>query len=112
MIKISTEYESFDDQKVENIVKELIKRNMIFYVGITNELYKKIQSIATNMDYMNVKSRELVLSNEDYLKVSDKIWEYITSGILAPSLDYNNPWFPKLHLTEKAKKLIEKQLIN
>lgn len=108
MIKISTEYESFDDQKVENIVKELIRTNVIFSVGLSRDLYNKIQIIATRLGYMNMSDSMYmlnlkVLSDEDYLKISDKIWEYIISGILAPGRNYNNPWFPNLHLTEKGK---------
>ena len=29
-------------------------------------------------------------------------------GILAPGTNWNNPWFPNLHLTEKGKKFMEK----
>ena len=55
----------------------------------------------TNLGYA------LVLTNEDFLKVVDKIWEYITSGILAPGKDSEEPWFPALHLTEKGKEFLE-----
>ena len=110
-MKISEKYESFDDQKVENIVKELIKRGVIFTVGIERALYQRIQRVATRLGYMDIKPMDLgqiiVLKNEDYLKVVDKIWEYITSGILAPGSNWKNPWFPHLHLTKKGKKVLE-----
>ncbi len=80
---------------------------MILYSGFESNLYEKIQTVATNLGYINAKSREIVLSNKDYLKVSDKIWEWVISGYLAPGLNKDNPWFPKIHLTEKGKKLIE-----
>ncbi|MFX1531603.1 MAG: hypothetical protein ACFFBC_10865 [Promethearchaeota archaeon] len=112
MIKISEIYESFDEEKVENIVNELINSGIIFSVGIELALYQKIQRVATKLGYMDIKPMDLgriiALRNEDYLKVSDKIWQYIAVGILAPGSDRNNPWFPHLHLTEKGKKILEK----
>ncbi len=111
-MKISEKYESFNEEKVENIVKELIKNRVIFTVGLDLALYQKIQRVATKLGYMDIKPMDLgyaiLLENDDYLKVVDKIWEYITSGILAPGSDWNNPWFPHLHLTEKGKKYMEK----
>ncbi len=111
-MKISEKYESFNDQKVENIVRELIKSGVIFTVGIDRALYQKIQRVATKLVYMDIKPMDLgrayVLRNEDYLKVVDKIWEYITSGILAPGRNWEYPWFPDLHLTEKGKEFLEK----
>lgn len=112
MIKIYKEYESFDEQKVKNIVRALIESKVIFSVGIERALYQKIQRAATKLGYMDIKPMDLgqisVLKNDDYLKVVDKIWEYITSGILAPGKNWDNPWFPYLHLTEKGKKFLEK----
>ena len=111
-MKISEKYESFDEEKVENIVKELIESGVIFAVGIERALYQRIQRVATKLGYMDIKPMDLgriiILKDEDYLRVADKIWEYITSGILAPGSDRNNPWFPHLHLTEKGKKFMEK----
>ena len=112
MIKISEKYESFDEQKVENIVKKLIESGVIFAVGIERALYQKIQIVATKLGYMDIKpmdlGRVIILKDEDFLKVVDKIWEYITSGILAPGSNRETPWFPYLHLTEKGKKFLEK----
>ena len=112
MIKISKKYESFDEQKVENIVKELIRNRIIFTVGIDRALYQKIQRAATKLGYMNIKpmdlGRAIILKNDDYLKVVDKIWECITSGTLTPDINWENPWFLPLHLTEKGKKVLEK----
>jgi len=111
-MKISEKYERFDEQKVENIVKELIESGVIFVVGIERALYQKTQTVATKLGYMDIKpmdlGRVIILKDEDYLRVADKIWEYITSGILAPGSNRNNPWFPHLHLTEKGKKFMEK----
>jgi hypothetical protein len=111
-MKISETYVSFNEEKVENIVKELIESGIIFSVGIERALYQKIQRVANKLDYMNIEpidlGRAYVLRNEDYLKVIDKIWEYITSGILAPGRNWENPWFPNLHLTDKGKKSLEK----
>ena len=110
-MEIPESYESFDKQKVENIVKGLIKSRVIFSVGISRALYQKIQREATKLGYMNIEPMNLgyslVLKNEDFLKVVDKIWEYITSGILAPGKDWEDPWFPALHLTEKGKEFLE-----
>ena len=111
-MKISEKYESFNEEKVEHIVKELIQSGVIFTVGIERALYQKIQRVATKLGYMDIKpmdlGRVIILKNEDYLRVSDKIWEYITSGILAPGSNRSNPWFPHLHLTEKGKEFLEK----
>ena len=111
MLKISEKYESFDEQKVENIVKELIRVGTIFTTGIDLALYQKIQRVANSLGYMDIKpmdlKRAIILENDDYLKVVDKIWEYITSGILAPGRDKKYPWFPYLHLTEKGRKFLE-----
>ncbi len=110
-MKISRKYESFDDQKVENIVKELIKSRVIFTIGLSRALYQKIQRVATTLGYMDIEPIDLgdtyVLSDDDYLKIADKIWGYITSGILSPGKNRDNPWFPHLHLTEKGKKFME-----
>ncbi len=111
-MEIPEGYESFDKQKVENIVKGLIKSRVIFSVGIHRALYHKIQREATKLGYMNIEPMNLgyalVLTNEDFLKIIDKIWEYITSGILAPGKDSEDPWFPSLHLTENGKEFLEK----
>ncbi|MFX1281886.1 MAG: hypothetical protein ACFFA3_21230 [Promethearchaeota archaeon] len=111
-MKISEKYESFDEEKVENIVNELIKSGIIFSVGIEPALYQKIQRVATKLGYMDIEPMDLgrsyVLRNEDYLKISDKVWQYIVAGILAPGNNRNNPWFPHLHLTEKGKEILEK----
>ena len=110
---MSIKYENFNEQKVEIIAKELIRSGILFSVGISSALYQKVQRIATKLGYMDIKPMDLgnaiVLENEDYLKIVDKIWEYITSGILAPGSDWNNSWFPHLHLTEKGKKFIEEK---
>ncbi len=110
-MKISEKYESFDEEKGENYEKELIKNRVIFTVGIDLALYQKIQRVSTKLGYMDIEPMNLgyaiLLENDDYLKVVDKIWEYITAGILAPGSDWNNPWFPHLHLTEKGKKFME-----
>lgn len=111
-MEIPEGYESFDKQKVENIVKRLIISKVIFSVGIRRALYRKIQRAANKLGYMNIEpmnlGRALVLENEDFLKVVDKIWEYIISGILAPGKNLDYPWFPDLHLTEKGKEFLEK----
>ena len=111
LMKISEKYESFNEEKVEHIVKELIESGVIFTVGIERALYQYIQRVATKLGYMDIKPMDLgriiILKDEDYLRVADKIWEYITSGILAPGSNRNNPWFPHLHLTEKGKEFLE-----
>ncbi len=112
MKKISEKYESFDEEKIEKIVKELIRSRIIFTVGLEGALYQKIQRAANQLGYMDIDpmylGRTLILKNDDYLKIVDKIWEYITSGRLAPGKDRDNPWFPNLHLTEKGKEFMEK----
>jgi len=110
-MKISKKYESFDEEKIENIVKELIRNGIIFTVGLERALYQYIQRAANKLGYMDIEPMDLgrthILKNDDYLKVVDKIWEYITSGKLAPGKDWENTWFPNLHLTEKGKKFME-----
>ncbi len=112
MIKISEKYESFDEEKIENIVKELIRNEKIFTVGIHHALYHYIQRAATKLGYMDIEQMDLgrvvILKNDDYLKIVDKIWEYITSGILAPGRDREYTWFPNLHLTEEGKEFMKK----
>ena len=112
-MKISEKYESFNEEKVENIVKELIRNEKIFTVGIIDQaLYRYIQRAANKLGYMNINPMELrtavVLNNDDYLKIVDKIWEYITSGFLAPGRDRTDTWFPNLHLTEEGKEFFKK----
>ena len=58
-MKISEKYESFDEEKVKNIVKELIKSGIFFSVGIEPALYQKIQRVATKLGYMDIKRRDL-----------------------------------------------------
>ncbi len=112
-MKILEKYESFDSQKVEDIVLELIKSGIIFRIGIHRALYQYIQRVATKFGYMNIEPMDLgrvfALRNEDYLKIVDKIWEYITTGILAPGRDWERTWFPDLHLTESGKEFLEKK---
>jgi len=111
VLKISEKYESFNEEKVENIVKELIRNEKIFTVGIHKALYQYIQRAATKLGYMNINRMELrtavVLKNDDYLKIVDKIWEYITSGFLAPGRDRTYTWFPNLHLTERGREFFK-----
>ena len=111
-MEIPEKYESFDNQKVENIVKGLIKSGVIFSVGLNRVLYRKIQREANKLGYMKIEPMNLRnaldLKNEDFLKVIDKIWEYIKSGILAPGKDSEEPFFPALHLTENGKEFLEK----
>ena len=66
LMKISEKYESFNEEKVENIVKELIESGVIFTVGIDRALYQYIQRVATKLGYMDIKPM-------DYLRVADKI---------------------------------------
>lgn len=110
-MKISEKYESFDEEKSEYIVKELIRNGIIFTVGLGRALYQYIQRVATKLGYMDIEPMDLgrahILKNDDYLNVVDKIWEYITSGILAPGRDWEYTWFPDLHLTEKGKEFME-----
>ena len=111
VMKISKKYESFDEEKIKKIVKELIRKGRIFTVGLDRALYQYIQRAATKLSYMNIEPMDLgrahILKNDDYLKVVDKIWELITSGILSPGKDWENSWFPNLHLTEKGKDFME-----
>ena len=111
MKKISEKYESFDKQKVENIVKELIRNNELFRLGVRHSLYQYVQRAANKLKYMNIEPMNLrnsfILRNHDYLKIIDKIWEYSLSGKLAPGKDRENTWFPDLHLTEKGKEFLE-----
>lgn len=112
LMKISEKYERFDDEKVENIIKELIRNEKIFTVGIHQALYQYIQRAATKLGYMDIKKMDLgtvyILENDDYLKIVEKIWEYITSGILAPGRDRTDTWFPNLHLTERGREFFNK----
>lgn len=48
----------------------------------------------------------IALSDEDFLKCTDRLWEYLGIGILAPGLNRDNPGFPWVHLTEYGKKLL------
>ena len=78
----------------------------------TNSFYSNIQRAAVNLgiieDSNSVRSGvALILSNEDYFKVADKIWNFILNGFLAPGYNYNNPWFPQVHLTEKGKEYLK-----
>jgi len=100
-----------NDEQIDLIIKNMIKTGEIKY-GRGSALYDKIERVAVNLGFFDIRQMDLgykhPLTYEDYLKVSDKIWELITNGTLAPGYNRNNPWFPWLHLTEKGKKIREK----
>ncbi|MFW9878766.1 MAG: hypothetical protein ACFFG0_37280, partial [Candidatus Thorarchaeota archaeon] len=111
---VGVKLDDFEGPRYRRIlhVKELIESGIIFSVGIERALYQYIQRVATKLGYMNIAPMDLgrayVIRNEDYLKVVDKIWEYITAVILAPGKNWENTWFPNLHLTQKGKEFMEK----
>jgi len=105
------EENKLNDEQIDMIVKDMIKTKILTF-GKGSGLYHKIQRVATKLGFLDIKPYDLgyilVLTNEDYLNVSDKIWELIIDGTLAPGYNQDNPWFPWLHLTKKGKKYREK----
>lgn len=97
----------FDDEQIELIVKELLKGGITTF-GRGSGLYDKIQRVAANLGFIRQpKYSEIIISNNDYLKCTDKLWDYLIVGFLAPGLNSNNPGFPWVHITEYGKKVLE-----
>lgn len=107
-----SEEDILTEDQAKRIADFLIK-DTIRYLGKEEALYRKIQWAAarlkiidedpTNISQYNPK----ILSNNDFLRVIDKIWDFLMKGYVAPGKDRNNPWFPHIHLTNKGKKYFE-----
>ena len=99
------------NQQIERIMKFIIKRDIFEHIDITRLSFNKIQKIAYGLGFIEANYYEIthnhILTTEDYLKCIEKIWEYITSGILSPGKDLEHSWFPSVHLTEKGNNFKE-----
>ncbi len=99
------------DIDAQIIADYLLKKGLKVF-GDSKELYASIQRAAAdrgiieNNDTIDL-GLALIFSKEDYLKVSDKIWEFFLKGYLAPGINQYNSWFPFTHLTEKGKEYIK-----
>ena len=103
-----------DEKQVDMIIKELIKAGAIS-IGKNSNLFYNIKQIAIKLGYIQSLQSDRMesgidLEEEDFLKIQDKLWELILKGYLAPGKNEMNPWFPKLHFTEKGEKF-QKELI-
>jgi len=106
---MTEEKNKLDDVQIDLIVKELLKRGETTF-GERSGLYSKIQRAAAFLGFLNIRPMDanniIALSDEDFLRCTDRLWEYLGIGILAPGLNRNNPGFPWVHLTEYGKKLL------
>lgn len=106
---MSENQSEFDDAQVDLIVKELLKGGSTTF-GDRSDLYTKIQRVAAQLNFLGIHPSKAgnvrALSNKNYLKIADRLWEYLSIGILAPGSDANNPGFPWVHVTEYGKKLL------
>ena len=100
-----------EDQAI-SIANFLIK-DKIRYLGKEEGLYRKIQWAAARLKIIDEDPTDIyqynpkILSNNDFLSVIDKIWDFLIKGYVAPGKDRNNPWLPHIHLTEEGKKYFE-----
>lgn len=98
--------ENFDDEQIELIVKELIKGGATTFGS--SELYQRVQRAAARCGFIREpKYSEIIISNTDYLKCTDRLWNYLIVGILAPGMNASNPTFPWVHITEYGKKVLK-----
>ncbi len=105
MIKLTDIEDKLDEYQVELIVEEILKRGSLHF---SSSLYNNIQGVANNLKILNIEHPrlEIALSNNDFLRCIDRIWDYLIVGALAPEMDRNNVELPWVHLTEYGKKLI------
>jgi len=97
----------FDDEQVEQIVREMLKSGNITFGSSTGD-YNRIQETAAKLEFIKQPSfNEIVLSDEDFRKCKDKLWDYLIIGVLAPGLNPSNPNFPWVHVTEYGKKFLK-----
>ncbi len=89
-MKISEKYESFDEEKVENIVKELIESGQIFSVGRHRRLYYKIQIVATNLK-MEYKRTRMIITILLGIGVILFILTYTMTNYALDDLIYSTP---------------------
>ena len=101
-----------DDKKAELIAQHLFLEG-IYNFGVNTDFFGRIQKVAAKLDFIeHVEGIEtgntIILSDNDYIKVSDIIWKFILKGYLAPGRNKSNSWFPDVHLTEEGKKYRQK----
>lgn len=106
---MSENQNEFDEVQVDLIVKELLKGGGTTF-GEHSGLYQKIQRAAAHLNFLRIHpseaSHKMALSNKNYLKIADRLWEFLSIGVLAPGSDANNPGFPWVHITEYGRKLL------
>jgi len=79
-----SEEDIFDDEQIELILKELLKGGGTTF-GQGSGLYNKIQRASANLGFIRQpRYSEIIISNNDYLKCTDKLWDYLIVGFLAP----------------------------
>ncbi len=99
------------EEEAKKIAFYLLKKGIRVY-GDANSLYAITQRAAAELGIIEENNGidmglTLILTKDDYLKVSDVIWNYFLKGYLAPGMDHYNGWFPHTHLTEKGKEYIK-----
>ena len=104
--------DKLDDERVNGVVKQLIKR-MKGNISLdrNSSFYSDLQIIASELGYIEKPQfTQSILSYNDTIKCVEKIWSYVMKGVLAPgsSSAGHNFFFPYLHLTENGKKEMEK----
>ncbi len=102
--------EKLDEHQIELIVRDLLKSGSAT-LGSSSALYTKIQRVAAYLEILDIHPSDagnaLALSNRDFLRCSDRLWELLNVGVLAPGLNRDNPGLPWVHVTEYGRKILE-----
>lgn len=105
MILLADVENKLDDHQVELIVEEILKSGSL---NFSSSIYNYIQRVANNLNIIHIEhpGLEIALSNWDFLRCIDRIWDHLIIGALAPGINRDNPGLPWVHLTEYGKKII------
>ena len=97
----------FDEEQVEQIVREVLKSGNTTF-GSSRGDYDRIQGAAARLGFISEpRYSEIIISDEDFRKCADKLWDYLIIGVLAPGINPSNPGFPWVHVTDYGKKVLE-----
>jgi len=100
------------DKQIETVLERYIKKlkfNIVIDRDRQRTFYSEVKEIANFV--INPYSRGLInedITNETYLKISDKLWRYIIDGYITPIFDRYRNEILGFHLTEEGEKLKQK----
>ena len=118
---ISSEYQlerksiTLKDSQIEEAIQLYIKKltfDIVLDKDRQNTFYSDVKEIANHI--VNPNSRGIInqdITKETYLKISDRLWKYITDGYITPIFSKYRNEIIGFHLTEKGEEL-KKKLIN